>query len=76
MNQLQNQPNKGGEAIASGGFGCVFSPTIKCKNKKRKTNFISKLMTKKYALEEYKEIRNVNKKLKQEVKELKEKVNM
>jgi serine/threonine protein kinase len=63
MNQIQNQSNKGGEAIASGGFGCVFSPALKCKNKKRKTNFISKLMTKKYALEEYKEIKNVNKKL-------------
>lgn len=63
MNQIQNQPNKGGEAIASGGFGCVFSPALKCKNKKRKTNFISKLMTKKYALQEYKEIKNVNKKL-------------
>jgi len=63
MNQIQNQPNKGGQAIASGGFGCVFSPALKCKNKKRKSNFISKLMTKKYALQEYKEIKNVNKKL-------------
>ena len=24
---------KGGKAIDSGGFGCVFSPALKCKNK-------------------------------------------
>jgi hypothetical protein len=25
---------KGGKAIASGGFGCVFNPAIKCKTRK------------------------------------------
>jgi len=55
--------NKGGEAIASGGFGCVFSPALKCKNKKKKNHFISKLMTKKYALQEYKEVKNIQQKL-------------
>jgi hypothetical protein len=32
---------KGGEVIASGGFGCVFSPALKCKNKKRTKNKIT-----------------------------------
>mgnify|MGYP001420119039 CR=1 FL=1 len=40
----------GGLAIASGGFGCVFRPPIKCKNKKKtKKNRVSKLMLKEYA---------------------------
>jgi hypothetical protein len=58
-----NHSSKGGEAIASGGFGCVFSPALKCKNKKRKNHFISKLMTKKYALQEYKEVKNIQQKI-------------
>lgn len=53
----------GGEAIASGGFGCVFRPALKCKNKKRSKNSISKLMTKKNALSEYKEIIELRNKL-------------
>ena len=48
---------KGGQVIASGGFGCVFSPALKCKDsKKREKNKISKLMIERHALEEYKEI--------------------
>lgn len=43
----------GGLAIASGGFGCVFRPNIKCKNKKRtKKNRVSKLMLKEWANKE------------------------
>jgi hypothetical protein len=48
---------KGGKVIASGGFGCVFRPALKCKTKKAtKAGDITKLMTKKYAISEYKEI--------------------
>jgi serine/threonine protein kinase len=48
---------KGGKAIASGGFGCVFNPAIKCKTRKNKDNSgITKLMKTKYAKAEYKEI--------------------
>lgn len=63
---MKNTNNiKGGEAIASGGFGCVFSPSLKCKGtKKRDKNKISKLMTKKHAIQEYKEINEFKKKLK------------
>ena len=54
---------KGGKVIASGGFGCVFSPALKCKNKKREKNKITKLMTEKHALAEYNEVMNIKKKL-------------
>jgi serine/threonine protein kinase len=47
----------GGKVIASGGFGCVFRPSLKCKgHKTRSKNKITKLMIKKYALEEYDDI--------------------
>ena len=55
---------KGGKVIASGGFGCVFSPALLCnKTKKRRNNFISKLMGTKYAYEEYNEINEIRSKL-------------
>jgi hypothetical protein len=48
----------GGEIIASGGFGCVFKPALKCKNKtiKYKKGQISKLMVKYESEKEYREI--------------------
>lgn len=56
---------KGGKLIASGGFGCVFSPALKCEgSNKREKNKISKLMVNKYAMEEYKELMNIKNKLK------------
>lgn len=55
---------KGGKAIASGGYGCVFSPALVCKgNKSRTPKTISKLMTKKHANEEYKLIQSVKQKV-------------
>jgi len=56
--------NIGGSALASGGFGCVFSPSLKCENKKRDKNKISKLMIEKYAYKEYDEIKIIQSKLK------------
>ena len=36
--------NKGGKVLASGGFGCVFSPALRCEGEtKRATGKISKL---------------------------------
>ena len=47
----------GGEVIASGGYGCIFRPALKCKgDSKRGTHQITKLMKKKHAEYEYKEI--------------------
>ncbi len=63
-NKTRKNCKKGGKAIASGGYGCVFAPAIKCKNStKRENNKISKLMTSRHAKEEYDEINNIKKKL-------------
>lgn len=56
--------NKGGKVIASGGYGCVFNPALKCEGAtKRETNKISKLMTDRHATEEYQEINKIKDKL-------------
>ena len=52
----------GGEAIASGGYGCVFKPQLKCNSYGKNvydSNGVSKLMLKKYAAEELVEIKKV-----------------
>ena len=55
---------KGGEVLASGGFGCVFSPALKCDGTNKRTkNTISKLMTEKHAMQEYNEILSIKSKL-------------
>ena len=49
----------GGKIIASGGFGCIFNPQLKCatnKNNNVSSNKISKLMINKYANDEYTQI--------------------
>ncbi len=54
----------GGKAIASGGYGCVFNPSLKCHGStKREKNKISKLMTSKHAKHEYEEINRIKGKL-------------
>lgn len=56
--------NKGGKVIASGGYGCVFNPALKCEgSSKRESNKISKLMTERHATEEYEEINQIKSKL-------------
>ena len=61
----KNKSRKGGNVIGSGGFGCVFRPALKCsKKKQRKTNMVSKLMTRKHAKKEYSTIKEIKKKLK------------
>ena len=47
----------GGRSIGSGGFGCVFRPSIRCENKEGSDNYISKLMLKQDALDELEEIK-------------------
>ena len=60
----KNQSNKGGKVLASGGFGCVFSPALKCEGEtKRHAGQISKLMSEKHATEEYEEIVRLKEKL-------------
>ena len=56
--------NKGGKVIASGGYGCVFNPALKCEGtSKRESNKITKLMTDKHATQEYEEINSIKQKL-------------
>ena len=48
---------QGGSVIGSGGFGCIFDPELKCKNKTKKSKGrITKLMKKSSVEKEYKEI--------------------
>jgi serine/threonine protein kinase len=54
----------GGKVIASGGYGCVFDPALKCQDaKKRDPNKISKIMTERHAIQEYEEINKIKDKL-------------
>ena len=56
--------SKGGKVIASGGYGCVFDPALKCEGStKRDKNKISKVMTERHATQEYDEINNIKDKL-------------
>jgi serine/threonine protein kinase len=56
--------NTGGNVIASGGYGCVFSPALKCEGtSKREKGKITKLMTSAHAKEEYAEIISIKEKL-------------
>jgi serine/threonine protein kinase len=60
----KNKPQQGGKFIAAGTYGCVYRPTIRCKgetNSHRKTDKVSKLMTKKEANKEYKEFSLIEK---------------
>jgi hypothetical protein len=58
------QTKKGGEVLDSGGYGCVFYPALKCKNKKTRTDGISKLSLKKYTMEEWNIYKKINSLLK------------
>jgi hypothetical protein len=63
MMPTNNQNNVlGGNALTSGGFGCFFKPALKCKNTNFNSGFdsgsdlVTKLMIKKHANDEYKQI--------------------
>jgi hypothetical protein len=59
MDDISNK--NGGKVLASGGFGCIFSPALKCKGStQRKRNTVSKLMISKNATREYDEISKLN----------------
>lgn len=56
MNYEIKSIKHGGKVIGSGGFGCVFKPSLTCKNKISSPNTISKLMLTKDAQHELEEI--------------------
>lgn len=61
LKQKFEHHEKGGKPIASGGFGCVFEPPIKCKNKRIEKNSVSKLMLSRHANSEMRIIERVKK---------------
>lgn len=70
---MYKHDKNGGNVIGSGSYGCVFKPALKCKTRSIKNknrinsknkNKVTKLMLKKYALTEYKEIMKFKKILK------------
>jgi hypothetical protein len=65
-NKESRKYNSGGNVIGSGSYGCVFKPALKCKGKTTKNikNKVTKLMFKKHAVTEYKEIMKFKKILK------------
>jgi len=62
-NNNNNNSIKGGNVLASGGFGCIFKPALKCKNAILEPGLgeVSKLMTKKHADAEYSQIQTFKK---------------
>ena len=53
----KTRTKQGGKVLASGGFGCVFTPALKCEGAAhREKGKVSKLMTERHAISEYKEI--------------------
>lgn len=55
--QVGPHQQTGGKVLASGGYGCIFRPALKCANKtERSSGQISKLMTARHAKSEYNEI--------------------
>jgi serine/threonine protein kinase len=55
----------GGKILGTGGFGCIFSPALRCNDtKKRSKNTVSKLMLTKYAEQEHTILLKLNNTLK------------
>ena len=62
----QTRRRKGGRVIASGSYGCVFHPALRCHSKKtRSKNKITKLMTRKDANDEYELSQKILRRVKQ-----------
>jgi serine/threonine protein kinase len=62
--RTNTRTKQGGKVLASGGFGCVFTPALKCDGARhREKGKVSKLMTEKHAISEYKEINSFKTKL-------------
>ena len=60
MKNKANIFSLGGRAIASGGFGCVFLPPLKCKGSDRPVGkVVSKLLTTKDAEKEFNEAKEI-----------------
>ena len=58
-NKTNSRSKLGGSAIASGGYGCVFKPAIKCKGSSSRTSGVTKVLLNRHASSEMLEITNV-----------------
>lgn len=58
-NNNKSRSKKGGEVIAAGGYGCIFSPALRCANSNERKGSISKLLEKQDAEDEWNELKNV-----------------
>jgi serine/threonine protein kinase len=66
MKTQKKKTSLGGQAIASGTYGCVFSPPLKCKGEERPNGkVVSKLLTTKDANNEINEAKEIKEKLKE-----------
>lgn len=50
---------KGGEVIGAGGYGCIFSPALRCAGSNERKGDITKLLEKNDANDEWNELKNV-----------------
>ena len=57
ITRSKTRKKMGGKVIASGGYGCIFNPALKCKTQKNSLRGqITKLMKTKYAQKEYDDV--------------------
>lgn len=54
---------QGGEALASGGFGCIFKPALKCKGENERSRGVSKMSISSHGKQEMLEIEKIKNKL-------------
>ena len=60
----KGRSKSGGEALTSGGFGCIFKPALKCKGTQNRTNGVSKMSLIQHGKQEILEINKIKSKLK------------
>lgn len=62
-NKTRGRSRSGGEALASGGFGCIFKPALKCKGTNSRSDGVSKMSLGKHGKQEIMEINRIREKL-------------
>ena len=58
-NNILTRNKKGGEVIGAGGYGCIFSPALRCAGSNERKGDITKLLQKNDANDEWNELKNV-----------------
>ena len=63
MSRNRSRNRSGGEALASGGFGCIFKPALKCKGKDTRIDGVSKMSIERHGEQEMLEIERIKDRL-------------